>query len=98
MFANSTLSAAGLELPSVSFPPGKIKRFRQATEITAGPPNAVWWPLQTNHKATDFFLRQPNELFQVTVSENHDPLSQSAIEEQFKVKLGESLKILSTCL
>ena len=68
-YANSTLSAAGLELAPVSFPAGEVKRFRQATQITAGPPNAVWWPLKTNHKATDFF-RQPNELCQVTVSKN----------------------------
>lgn len=38
-------------------------------------------PLQANHKATNFF-RQPNELCQVTISEDHDSFSETTIEEQ----------------
>ena len=93
-----TLPAAGLELSPVSFPAGEVKRFRKATEITAGPPNAVWWPLQTNHEATDFF-RQPNELCQLTISAKHKPLIQPTIEKQFKVRLGEiQHKSIKTCI
>ena len=46
----------------------------------------TWWPLDKKFKSVDF-IRQRNEVCQVTLNPNHDPLDLDKIMGCFEVKL-----------
>lgn len=79
---------AGVTLPPVSFPKASVASFMKLGDIKPDPSDAhkTWWPLDKKFKSVDF-IRQPNEVCQVTLNPNHDPLDLDKIMECFEVKL-----------
>ena len=79
--------STGEKLEDVTLSAGEIQRFNDSSEIVAEPSNGIWWPRKSNHEAVDFY-RQPNELCQVTVNDDHNKLTMSTIFKEFEVSPG----------
>ena len=65
---------------------GGVKSFVTLEEIKPDPADAykIWWPLNKSFKSVDF-IRQPNEVCQVTLNPHHDRLDLDKIMECFEV-------------
>ncbi len=70
----------------VSFQPAGRFPFMRLEEIQPDPadPHKIWWPLDKTFKSVDF-IRQPNEVCQVTLNADHSMLNVDKIMECFEV-------------
>lgn len=87
---NTPLHCAEGRCSPVTFQPASKSSFMKLEEIAVDPANPadahkIWWPLDKTFRSVDF-IRQPNEVCQVTLNPKHKNLDLNRIMECFEVR------------